>query len=982
MTVDPAVVPGLLLLALELAALAAVGYVVVRVALRQDDERMALAQGLAVGPALWAVTVNFILYLVPGLAGAAVGWGVVLTVGAVLAWRAPDRIRPRPGVAAGFAVAVLALVLAALASRQLMGVSHPELRLGLAAWIRAGGFPPELAWSPGIPVRFHYGPDVLIGLLAPPSGPDLALVTELLSAFAWTSFALIVITALLRRASPIAVLVAAPLLLANGLWTWTTPAEGAILHGPIPVGLPEAGLRASLGDIYWPLVELSPNVRLTDLLADIEVPAYTLAYALTFVVLEYAARSEDWSWRGSVTLAGLVGFLGLLMTSLVPVVVVVWAGLTVWHVLRARRSGSMRGEALRGGAGLALAGLLILVGGGAFTGILDGAPPSGLELAQSFEPGGWQVLGTVDPRPGGAGLLGLGPLAVAGLAAVLARRDRLVLALAAGAGLFALAWLALNYPPAPWDLNRLAGHARNLALVALLLAMTSRLGDLRSTRQRYAAGLVAILITWPTVVAPVRSLGLAIGHGVQLANAHWVREELIDQGVDVPLRRYRLPSMSARVADYIRNHTSLDARILAPKPSHWHVLFATGRPNNAGIADFTHLNYYPGPEFLDAINYLEPAAIQRLDIEYVLATDAWAAALPQRAQTWLADPGLFELLVQDGDERLFRVRQAFLRLDVSPAPESFAALRQAVPPTATAYLVVPPTDLGTLRVAATLNHARLLGEVDPRLLHLIGPAKWRVDPLVDEVPDLVVLPIDFTPWMFETSAREPIWWGDGVAVYAPSGAVAPIVDAPAPAAPQPGDPPPVRIEVTDVTVANGGIEFVASFHERSPQGWTGQDWVVLDGDRSPWAIPATAVRQGAESAIAKWFAGLLSPGSATVRHAFRFDAGDAGLSVRNDAGAFVPLPTSAADLGPGGYTLALRLRHEYQPNQWRDAAILPVLRIKVPSRGDVTYELFQEILDARVGVKTDPLLRQRYADLRLAVDLERQVEGGTVPDSR
>jgi len=71
--VDPAIVPGLLLLAAKLAALAAVGYVVVRAALRQSDERMALAQGLVVGPALWGLTTNFVLYAVPGLAGAAVG---------------------------------------------------------------------------------------------------------------------------------------------------------------------------------------------------------------------------------------------------------------------------------------------------------------------------------------------------------------------------------------------------------------------------------------------------------------------------------------------------------------------------------------------------------------------------------------------------------------------------------------------------------------------------------------------------------------------------------------------------------------------------------------------------------------------------------------------------------------------------------------------------------------------------------------------
>ena len=101
MTVDPAVIPGLLLLAAEFAALAAVGYVVVRVALRQTDDRMALAQGLVVGLALWGLITNFVLYAVPGLAGAAVGWGLTLILGTVLAWRAPHSIWPRPRVAAG-----------------------------------------------------------------------------------------------------------------------------------------------------------------------------------------------------------------------------------------------------------------------------------------------------------------------------------------------------------------------------------------------------------------------------------------------------------------------------------------------------------------------------------------------------------------------------------------------------------------------------------------------------------------------------------------------------------------------------------------------------------------------------------------------------------------------------------------------------------------------------------------------------------------
>jgi len=108
MIVDPAVVPGLLLLAAELVALAAVGFVVVRVALGQTDDLLALAQGLVVGLALWGLVTNFVVYLLPGLAGALVGWMVVLAIGAGIAWRRPKRLGVQPRVAAGFAVAVLA----------------------------------------------------------------------------------------------------------------------------------------------------------------------------------------------------------------------------------------------------------------------------------------------------------------------------------------------------------------------------------------------------------------------------------------------------------------------------------------------------------------------------------------------------------------------------------------------------------------------------------------------------------------------------------------------------------------------------------------------------------------------------------------------------------------------------------------------------------------------------------------------------------
>lgn len=761
MIVDPAVIPGLLILAAELAALAAIGYVVVRVALRQDDDRMALAQGLVVGPALWGLLTNFVLYAVPGLAGAAVGWGVTLAVGAALAWRTSYPVRPRPRVVAGFAVAVLALLWLSLASRQLLEMPDPTLHLGLTAWIRAGGFPPELPWNPGHLVRYHHGVDLLVGLLAPPVGPDLAFVQELLGAYAWTGFALVVVTALLGRGSWKVVLVVAPLLLTAGAWTWTS-LGGGILQVPVPVGMPTAETGTSLAEIYWPPLGQSWPLEQAAL-HDIWTPAFTLGYALTFVVLERAVRPEGASWLGVLTLVAIVGFLGILVTSLAPVVLAMWVALAAGHGMRERRAGA----ALRTGAGLGLAAVLMLFGGGAFTAIVDGGPTSGLGLTWDADSIPWQALGTLDARPSGVGLLGLGPVVVAGLAALLARRDRLVLALAAGAGVLVLTWLVLSYPMAPWVLSRLAGHARNLALMALLLALAARLSGLESVRWRYAlVALLVGLIVWPTVAGPVRSLGRAVGSDVQLANAASVRQQTLSQDSAQALRRFQQPAMSARLATYIRDRTPLHTRVLTPEWTYWAVSLATGRPNSAGFADLSHLVYFTGPEYLDALHYLEPRAIRRLGIAYVHATDAWAADLPSRAQRWLANPGLFEPLARDGVEALYRVRQAFLDLDVEPYVESFEALR-AAPSSAVVYLAPETVWLDRLRVASVLSHTRLLGAVDTQPLHLQAPVPWTVEPLGDRIPDLVVLPASMRPAMFPSVAWQLVWMdaADGIAVY-------------------------------------------------------------------------------------------------------------------------------------------------------------------------------------------------------------------------
>jgi len=932
MTVDPTVIPGLLLLVAEFSAIAAVGYVIARVALQQANRTIAMAQGLVVGLAIWGLIVNFALAVAPGQTGAAVGWVLFIALGIGLATRSPHDVRVRPRLAMGFAAVCIALCWVALATRQLGSIRDPFIHLGLAASIRAGGFPPELPWGPGMQAPYHYGPSLLVGLLAPPVGPDLAFVSELMGVFTWTGFALVVVTVIRQRGSWSVALVLGPLLLTSGLWTFASAGEG-IIRLPVPAGLPGPGLRASLAEIYWPAVELSPNARFPEAIPDLPKPAFTLSYALVLVVLERSMQFGPWAWRRNLTLAALVGFLGLLSTTLVPVALVVLAGLAVLSYIRVRQDASVTRLALRLGAGPMLAGVLLL-GGGAFTGIVDGSLPSGLTLTQGLESRHWQALGTFDARPGGIGLLGLGPLALAGLALALAWRDRLATTLAMGAGLLVLVWLALDYRPAPWDINRLAGHGRNLALVALLLALATRLVGLQPRWRHTAGALLVGLIVWPTVVAPVRSLALSLERGVQLANANAVQRVMRESG-DLELQpRFQLPAMSATVAAYIRDHTAVDARVLTPGWPFWTVSFATGRPSNAGFLGLTHLLYYQGPEFWDALHYLEPGAIQRLGIEYIHATDSWIDTLPPRSRDWLADSELFELLTRDGAETLFRVRPAFLKLNVPRHPESFEVLR-SVPPSTSVYLAPQTLWLNRLRIASVLAHTHLVGTIDTEPIHLRSREPWTVEPLGNQVPELVVLPASIEPWtwMFPPGARQPVWQNSEVSIYAPNGTLAPIT--PPKAAPE---MPPVVVHLLDVHADDGRINFTVSYDERAPDRWSGQDWVVVKVDDAPWELPSAFLGDGRGPVIAKWFAGLISPGATRVSHTYELNAPAAKLAVRDEAGNFVALESSDGDLDSGNWVLAMRLQHEWRPNYRREVAFVPVLTFRIGETGEVTYK--------------------------------------------
>ena len=514
MTVDSNVLPGVLLFAIELLALAAVGFVVARIALGQRNAPLALAQGLVIGSALWGLIVNFIMFLLlPGMAGAIAAWVVILGIGAGLAWRAPSELRLSARTTAVFVAAALALLWLALAGRQLLSLADTEIHLGLAASIRAGGYPPVLPWNPGQPAPYHYGVDMLVGLLAPPSGPDLAFVTELLGAYIWTSLALVVIASILRCGGWVGALTLSPLLLTAGSWTLIgSPNPPNILQIPVPAGAPEVGLRTALTDVYWPSFGLPLNTNLDASTPNSWTPSFPLAYALAFIVLERISSVRDRTWASKITLPALLGFVGLVDEAVALIGLALWSALefaTILRHLRAYRRHRMRREGahadnlrsafwpiiVRAATGPALTILMLAASGGVVTGLLTGSSHSGLSLEFIDDPSSRRPLGSLAPLAGGVGVLGIGPFIVAIVAALLAWRRSLVLMLAAGSSAFLVAALVLHYEPFPGDISRMDGHARNFALLALLIALGLRVADLR-IRYRYIAALgLAALVT-------------------------------------------------------------------------------------------------------------------------------------------------------------------------------------------------------------------------------------------------------------------------------------------------------------------------------------------------------------------------------------------------------------------------------------------------------------------------------------------------------
>ena len=186
------------------------------------------------------------------------------------------------------------------------------------------------------------------------------------------------------------------------------------------------------------------------------------------------------------------------------------------------------------------------------------------------------------------------------------------------------------------------------------------------------------------------------------------------------------------------------------------------------------------------------------------------------------------------------------------------------------------------------------------------------------------------PSAFPPGQRTPIWSNDDFAVYAPDGAVPPIMPASA---------PPLSVRMSSVSIDDSRLAFTATLADDAARRWTGQDWVILAADDSPWALPRDLGTDGRSYVAAQWFAGQFHPGQGVISKRYVFDARAASLSLEIGEGRLVSLETSENGLGPGVWTLALRLRHN-----WWEAAVVPVVRLTIAEDGAATFAVYEESL--------------------------------------
>lgn len=881
----------------QLLLLAAVGTGIIRTVWPRIAPNIAWSAGLVAGPALFAAVTALGMYAFPGVPGVVVGWVVSLVLAAVVTRQLALRtLRP------GWQVAVvwLAVFVVALAARQQYWIPDAIVHTPLSASLMAGDFPPRFPWTPDLPAIYHFLPELAIGALNVGFGPGLVLTTEIVGAFVAAGLAVLVMAvAADLGASRLTMAVVLPLLLSPGLWTLVLAGDRpAAVQVAIPVGAPAAGLRAALGSLYVPDLAAAAQSPVEAAPPNIINPHFLWSHGLAVTAALLATARARHPLTGALVLALVISALSAIDETVFIALLLALGTYAAACALLDRSHWRRQGPialALAVGTGLAI------VQGGVLSDLKFHAP-TGLDLAR------WRVpapepawLGGVRTIGGGLGALTIGTvgmLIVSAAAAYRAKSTVLAILVAMALALFA-GFVLVHFPASPADIARLEGHAINLSAIALAVGLAAAATRLRRRAAMYGGGLlVAGLIVWPTTADSVGRIAEAIADGPQL----YVGGTRPTEG------RGSFSTRSSMDAEIAERQALLDAISAAAAPGE-RVLTAqvmvvtsgTGQPAPLGYAEWPHYLGLHGPEYRDALRFLDRAALNELGIDFVHVDAAMLSVMTDDAKRRLQSPSEFQLIFQDTGphmDGLYTVipQSAETR---GPEPSSFRAFADL----AAGRRVLISSALHPL---SRLPLFYTLRSSDSLFGQWGDPGHFRRDvrirPPTGAPIDLIVLPDTLYPSPLDPVHRVAVWTHDRTRVY---DVAAPVLGR-APA-------PPIRVDGHTLLGASG-IQITSL--PGWPDDWTGTDWVLYREAEPAAGVPAILTRGE------RWFPGQLAPDQPGQRVAIRFNASAGRLEHLGADGGWNAVGDARDPLPPGSYVLTLRFSTHGRPVYFVPIAVL------------------------------------------------------------
>ena len=150
-----------------------------------------------------------------------------------------------------------------------------------------------------------------------------------------------------------------------------------------------------------------------------------------------------------------------------------------------------------------------------------------------------------------------------------------------------------------------------------------------------------------------------------------------------------------------------------------------------------------------------------------------------------------------------------------------------------------------------------------------------------------------------------------------------------------------RFSICLTCIADGLIAFTATFTDRSTDSWSGQDWVVVATDDSPWRLPYRFGTVEFTSAFVRWFDGQVQPVPETTTHEYfflyEFEPRTGTLALWDGSG-YSSLSQAQPQLRPGNWMLAAR------PNINREeVGLIPVLQFTLTEDGDFAYKALTDV---------------------------------------